>query len=183
MDNESFLTLFQNAGRLKHIKRGGWVRKGVLDPESVSDHSFRCTFMAMVLSNMFEVDSEKLLKMAILHDIAECMVGDITPHDGLSKEEKHEKEKQGILELFGNIPNGQSFVDLWMEYERQESKEARMVRELDKLEMVLTAMEYQKKFPHLNLMEFVKGAEDHINDPRLLDFIVSLKKQEKATSQ
>jgi 5'-deoxynucleotidase YfbR-like HD superfamily hydrolase len=132
---------------------------------------------------LLDADTEKLLKMAIIHDMAECKVGDITPHNGLSQEEKHEKENQGIQELFKNVPNGQSFVDLWMEYERQEGKEARLVKELDKLEMALTAMEYQKQFPHLNLMEFVKGAEDHINDPRLLDFIVSLKMQGKATSQ
>jgi 5'-deoxynucleotidase YfbR-like HD superfamily hydrolase len=183
MDSEAFLTLFRNAGKLKDIKRAGWERKGVPDPESVADHSFRCTFMAMILSDSFDVDFEKFLKMAILHDIAECVVGDITPHDGFSAKEKHEKERQGILELFTDLPNGQSFVDLWMEYEKQEVKEARLVRELDKLEMALSAVEYKNNFPHLDLSEFVNGAKNSLQDPKILDLFANLKMQEKATSQ
>jgi 5'-deoxynucleotidase YfbR-like HD superfamily hydrolase len=183
MDCEAFLTLFRNAGKLKDIKRAGWERKGIPDPESVADHSFRCTFMAMILSDMFDVDSEKLLKMAILHDIAECVVGDITPHDDISTQEKFEKERVGILELFQNIPNTQGQIDLWMEYESQQGSEARLVRDLDRLEMAMTALEYQTEFPDLDLGEFVISAEKGIENQKIKDLLKSLKMQGKATSQ
>ena len=183
MDNAAILTLFRNAGKLKDTKRAGWSRVGIQDPESIADHSFRCTFMAMILGDDLDVDSEKLLKMTVLHDIAECIIGDITPHDGLSASEKHEMEKNGIMKLLKDLPKAQTYLDLWMEYETQEGKEARLVKDMDKLEMALSAMEYQNKYPNLNLVEFMDEAERQINDPKILGLLAELKKQGRATSR
>jgi 5'-deoxynucleotidase YfbR-like HD superfamily hydrolase len=183
MDNEAFLTLFHNAGKLKAIKRAGWERAGIPNPESVADHSFRLTFMTMFLGPQFHCDSEKLLKMAILHDMAEYIVGDITPHDGMTKEEKNKKEKDGINELFKGIPNVESFLHLWLEYEEQEGDEAKIARDLDRLEMAMTAMEYQDEFPDLNLEEFVDSAEKDIENQKIKELLETLKKQGKAISR
>lgn len=139
--------------------------------------------MALVLSEVFNVDSDKLLKMAILHDIAECITGDITPHDGLSKEEKYEMEKQGIIKLFENIPNAPTYLDLWMEYEEQDGIEARLVKSLDKFEMALSAIEYQDKYPDLDLAEFIDEAGKQIVEPEIFKLYVHLKTQVRAISQ
>ncbi len=183
MDNNELLTLFHNAGNLKRIKRAGWQRAGIPHPESVADHGFRLAFMAMVLGDKLHCDSEKLLKMAILHDIAECMVGDITPHDGMTREEKQRIEKEGLIELFHDIPDAQTYLGLWMEYEEQERVEARIVKDLDKLEMVMSAIEYQEKHPDIDLSEFWEEGEGQIWDPTIMDLLLDLKKQGIATSQ
>jgi len=55
---------------------------GLKNPESVADHAYCVAAIAMVLSDSKKLDSEKILKMAILHDLAESITGDLTPEDG-----------------------------------------------------------------------------------------------------
>jgi putative hydrolase of HD superfamily len=111
--------------------------------------------------------SSKLLKMAVLHDLAEVQAGDITPHDGISREEKRKMEEEGLRKLLGDIPDANIYLDLWLEYEAQESKEAKIMREIDKLEMALTAVEYQKMSAEKDLYEFIQEADSQIESPEI----------------
>jgi 5'-deoxynucleotidase YfbR-like HD superfamily hydrolase len=181
MSNE-LITLFHKVGELKEIKRAGWNRAGIPNCESVSDHSFRCTFFAMILGDMVDVDLERLLKMALIHDLAECEVGDITPYDGISGQEKAQKENQAMEQIFKELPNGENYINLWSEYQMQETKEAVLARNLDKLEMAFQAVEYQKKFPELDLSEFINEAQARIDVPEIQKLLNELKMQVKATS-
>lgn len=61
----------------------GWVRKDIDKPESIADHMYRMALMGLIATST-SLDTSKLVKMAIVHDIAEAIVGDITPHDGVS---------------------------------------------------------------------------------------------------
>ena len=183
MEAERNLALFRKVGELKNIKRAGWVRAGIPNCESVADHSFRCIFLAMMLGNDLDLNSEKLLKMAVVHDIAECVVGDITPYDGISKDEKKEKELMALKELFTDIPRAKQYMDIWTEYEAQISPEAKIIKNIDKLEMVLTAFEYQNKNPSIDLAEFVDEAETCIDDPTIKQIFQKLKMQGTTTSQ
>jgi 5'-deoxynucleotidase YfbR-like HD superfamily hydrolase len=183
MENSDIVSLFQEVGRLKDINRAGWERVGISNPESVADHSFRCTFMAMILGDKFDVDFGKLLKMALIHDIAEIKTGDITPHDGISQKEKQKKEQWAVKEILSDLPNLHDYLELWTEYEEQKSKEARIIRNLDKFEMALTAVEYQNENPDLNLKEFIEEAERQIDILEISKLFTELKKQVKATSQ
>jgi 5'-deoxynucleotidase YfbR-like HD superfamily hydrolase len=167
MKNTELVYLFNKIGELKHIKRSGWVRHGIPNPESVADHSFRCAFMAMVLGDILEVDTLKLLKMAILHDIAEAVTGDITPVSGISREEKLKREEEGLAELLEGLPNGKEYMDLWKEYEDGESEEARVFKDIDKLEMAMQALEYQDAYPDLDLSEFLFAGDEQINIPEI----------------
>lgn len=167
MNANALLYLFHRVGRLKRLIRSGWLRHNIPEPESVADHSFRCVFMAMMLGDTLDVDSEKLLRMAVLHDLAEVMAGDITPHDGISREEKRKVEEESLRKLLGNIPNADSYIELWLEYEAQESREAKIMREIDKLEMALTAVEYQKMSAEKDLYEFIKEADSQIKAPEI----------------
>jgi 5'-deoxynucleotidase YfbR-like HD superfamily hydrolase len=139
--------------------------------------------MVMILSDSYDLDFVKLLKMVTIHDIAESMVGDITPHNGLSIQEKIHKETEGINRLFNSIPDRQDYLDLWKEYVAQKGKEAKLVKDLDKLEMAISAMEYQDRYPDLDLSEFIKGVESQIADPIVNDLLKHLRKQGIATSQ
>ncbi|CAL5059953.1 unnamed protein product [Urochloa decumbens] len=140
-----FLTLCY---RLKTTKRAGWVKRGVQGPESVADHMYRMGVMALVAADLPGVDRDRCVKMAIVHDIAEAIVGDITPSDNVPKEEKSRMEKEALdhmCELLGGGPRAQEIRELWMEYENNASLEAKVVKDFDKIEMILQALEYEKE--------------------------------------
>ncbi|CAO2823053.1 unnamed protein product [Amaranthus hypochondriacus] len=139
-----FLTLCHN---LKTTKRAGWVKREVQNPESISDHMYRMGLMALISSDIPGVNRDKCVKMAIVHDIAEAIVGDITPSDGISKEEKSRREREAIdhmCNVLGGGSRAQEIYDLWMEYEEGSSPEAKLVKDCDKVEMILQALEYEK---------------------------------------
>jgi putative hydrolases of HD superfamily len=121
------------------------VLRGVSLPESVSDHMYRMSLIAMVVSKPSERDH--LVKMALAHDLAEAVVGDLTPYCGVSGQEKFRREEAAMAEirdktLHGNSA-GEELYDLWREYERAESPAAIMMKDIDKFEMILTADEYE----------------------------------------
>ena len=78
---------FKSAINLKKISRQGWINKLNIDKsESVADHSFMMTVMSMVISDLTNQNSEKIMKMALLHDLAESKIGDFVPGQ-IDKEE------------------------------------------------------------------------------------------------
>lgn len=145
-------------GKLKDIKRTGWVRSGIPFPESDADHMHRCAMCAMILFQDFDhddhdyhpskVDKNKLLKMALTHDLCESLAGDITPHCNTellkTKEAKEQAAMEEIRQLVGD-PLGKELFDLWREYEDQQSVEAIYCKDIDKFEMVVQAFEYEEK--------------------------------------
>lgn len=167
------LELIHHAGKLKTIKRTGWKEKNIPNPESVADHSFRVALMSMLLADELNIDALKLIQMSVIHDLAESIVGDITPNSGISVKEKQSLEKKAFNQLFKDYPGGDQFISLWEEYEEQKSKEAKILKNIDKLEMAIQAVEYQKKFPEKALTEFIEDARKHID----IDEIVSLFQQ------
>ena len=76
------------AAGLKKIPRQGWIDKaGISNPESVADHSYSMTVMAMMFGDNAGMDTCKMIRMALLHDIVESITGDLTP-EMTSKENK-----------------------------------------------------------------------------------------------
>ncbi|XP_022946925.1 HD domain-containing protein 2-like isoform X3 [Cucurbita moschata] len=154
-----FLTLCQ---RLKTTKRTGWVRRRVKDPESIADHMYRMGIMALISSDIPGVDRDKCIKMAIVHDIAEAIVGDITPFDGVLKLEKSRREQEALdhmCKLLGGGSRAKEISELWMEYENNSSPEAKIVKDLDKVEMILQALEYESE-QGKDLDEFFQSTAD-----------------------
>ena len=82
--------------RLKELPRAGWVRVGVSQPESVAAHSWGVAWLVLTLCPT-NLDRGRALAIAVLHDLAEVRVGDITPHDGIPSEDKAEAERAGYL--------------------------------------------------------------------------------------
>jgi len=179
MNYYDLITFFFKVGELKKIKRSGWIRHNIPDPESVADHSFRTAFIAMMFGDVLKVDKLKLVKMALIHDLGEVVVGDITPYDGVEREEKRRKEEEGIRQLLEVVPNGIEYMDLWKEYEEQKSEEAIILKNIDKLEMAIQALEYQGVFPDEDLSEFILEAEKGINIPEMQDLLGEFRKESK----
>jgi putative hydrolase of HD superfamily len=130
-----FLTISRG---LKTQPRTGWVRQEA-NPriESVADHSWRISLMAMVAgfasSSDNNIDTNKCIQMALVHDIAEATVGDITPYCGVSDEDKHQQELKAITKLTEGLGGTTSLgaeliLSLWKEYEEGTSEEAKLVK-------------------------------------------------------
>uniref|UniRef100_A0A7S3BT24 5'-deoxynucleotidase n=1 Tax=Prasinoderma singulare TaxID=676789 RepID=A0A7S3BT24_9VIRI len=139
-----FLQLLE---KLKHLKRTGWVRSGVAGAESVADHSFRMATLALALGGAEGTDAMRCVKMALVHDVAEALVGDITPHCGVSDEEKHRREAEAMAQIASLLGGGAAAEEvslLWHEYEQGQTAEAKLVKDLDKLEMIAQASEYEQ---------------------------------------
>ncbi|XP_052185473.1 uncharacterized protein LOC127797038 isoform X2 [Diospyros lotus] len=138
-----FLTLCH---RLKTTKRKGWINHGIKGPESIADHMYQMALMALIAADLPGVNRERCIKIAIVHDIAEALVGDITPSDGIPKEEKSRREKTALNEMckvLGGGPRAEEIKELWEEYENNSSIEANIVKDFDKVEMILQALEYE----------------------------------------
>jgi saccharopine dehydrogenase-like NADP-dependent oxidoreductase/5'-deoxynucleotidase YfbR-like HD superfamily hydrolase len=136
---------FKALGALKTTKRTGWVRAGVALPESIADHMYRMAALALLVEDA-KINRDKLIKMALVHDLAEAVVGDITPYDGVPKEEKHAREVKGLQTIIAGLPShiGKEIFDLFMDYETGTSVEAIQLKDFDKFEMILQASEYEK---------------------------------------
>jgi putative hydrolase of HD superfamily len=151
------------AVRLKRVARAGWVRVGVPDPESVAAHSWGVAWLAVVLAPP-ELDRARVLTYAVLHDLAEAWVGDLTPHDGVSREDKERRERVAVTDLCARIPRGAEVLAAWEAYEAQADDEARFVRQLDRLDMAVQAAAYADQAP---TAEFVASAAAVVTDPAL----------------
>lgn len=134
------------AGRLKDLKRAGWVRVGIPSPESVADHSFRVAVMALLFGPRLGLNVDKMVRLALIHDLAESRVGDLTPTDRVTSVEKRELESLAFAEIVDGLPEGSALVDLWREYAEEATAEARAVHQLDKLELALQALVYELQY-------------------------------------
>jgi putative hydrolase of HD superfamily len=164
---EAYLELNQ----LKHLYRQGWLRVGVAPErcESVAEHSFFVALLCLFLADAHfpALDRGRLLRMALLHDAAEARVGDVTPHDGVTREEKHRREREAARALLLGLPRGEEYLALWEEYEAGQTPEARLVKEVDRLEMGLQARVYALQGAAGDLSEFVASAERALSSPGL----------------
>ncbi|KAM7269537.1 hypothetical protein ACFE04_025034 [Oxalis oulophora] len=146
--------------RVLTTKRAGWIKRDVDAPESIADHMYRMGLMALIMNDLPSVNRDKCIKMAIVHDIAEAIVGDITPSDGVPKEEKSRREREALqhmCKLLGEEgQRAKEITDLWMEYEDNSSPEAKIVKDFDKIEMILQALEYETgEFPLSSTLEIM----------------------------
>jgi putative hydrolases of HD superfamily len=145
VDTERLIEFIAEAGKLKRLPRTGWVESGVPDPESVADHSFRVALIALVLADASGLNSLKVVRMALLHDLAEAETGDLTPtQKNAAPESARRAENQAMEGILGNLPEAIRGVyrDIWYEFSESNTEEARLVRDADKLEMVIQASEY-----------------------------------------
>src|SRR6267143_2587919 len=182
MGLDPLVQFWEFAARLKSEARRGWLKKLRLQrTESVADHSFALSLLCLFEGERRGYNVERLLKLALLHDLEEAITGDLTPQDKeLRGEDVVRTQKISAREqLLSYFPqeNQRAYRDLWSELENEKSKEAQLVHELDKLEMALQANEYARGgVEATKLKEFYESSMAAIKDPklkRLLDEISS----------
>jgi putative hydrolases of HD superfamily len=156
------ISFFESVIRLKSVKRAGWVSKvGIANAESVSDHTYSMCMMGMILSDIFGMDTERITKMILIHDLAESIIGDFMP-DKITREKKRTEERKAMKHILRKVPSvvRSNYEKLWQEYRSNKTPVSRFVHQLDKLEMAIQAVEYANQgYPQKTLLEFFGSAK------------------------
>ncbi|WBW74654.1 GMP 5'-nucleotidase [Schizosaccharomyces osmophilus] len=149
--SQSILPFLETISKLKSTPRTGWLYHGIEAPESIADHMHRMGILTL-LCNDPAINKDRCVKIAIVHDLAESIVGDITPHENVSKEEKHRLEMEAMNKITKEIlpsnlaMNAEEIRELFLEYEHASTSEAKFVKDIDKFEMLAQMFEYEKKY-------------------------------------
>lgn len=124
---------------LRHLPRQ-WVRFGGMNTANLADHHFRVAWTAMIIAQRekVEVDYEKLLKMALVHDVGESRTNDV---DYISRQYVIRNEELAISDIFEDTILESEFIELFHEYEARESIEAKIVKDADNLDIDLEMRE------------------------------------------
>jgi putative hydrolase of HD superfamily len=132
------MELFHTAERLKNELRHAYKSNGL--QETVAEHSWRLCLMTLVLSETIEeIDRDKCLKMALIHDLPEIFAGDTYRLDLEKQAGMREREKVAMEKLVKRIPEGtaREITGLWFEFEEGSTRKARLVRLIDRLEVLI----------------------------------------------
>ncbi len=190
-------SLIQTLGNLKRIKRTGWVDRGVPpdEVESVADHTLLTALIAWIVArDNTSLDAERVLELALIHDLAEATFGDAPPYEPdeipdradaealrtffsvnhirseRNAAAKRIAEDAAMADLLALMPERarEAVSGLWAEYEAQETPEARFVKQVDRLEAYGQARRYAEDHPDLPLWGFTDMAEREIDHPALV---------------
>ena len=167
---------FQKVLELKNVSREGWKEKlEIINPESVAEHSYSTAVISMILSDLEGLNTEKIIKMALLHDLAESIIGDIIP-GSITKNEKVRKENIAMKQILKNLPDkiAEPYFEIWNEYQKNSSQESRLLHDIDKLEMAFQAKFYQNKgISKEKLQTFFNTAKKEIKSKNLRNILSS----------
>lgn len=150
MDNQHAVRIMDLHSRLLTLKllpRTGWLQRGMTNVESIAEHTFSLASLALFVSDQIpELDRGRLLTIALLHDMAEALVGDLpfSARRLFGAEAKQEAERNGMMELLNGFPQAEEYLELWEEYAAGGSREARLVKQLDRVEMLSQALAYER---------------------------------------
>ena len=203
---DKIIKFFIEVGKLKRMPRQGWVIRGIKNSESIAEHTFRVAIMAWILAERKhkKLNLEKLLKMALIHDLCEVYAGDTTPYDSILPkdkkkrqeilktwprfseekkiklaEKKYKKESAGLEKITKDLPPKlkQEIKNLWLEHENRSSREGIFFKHADRIESFLQAEEYWKEYKKPPLKSFWMQAGEFNDDPVLLEFIEQIGKE------
>ncbi|NQV42836.1 MAG: HD domain-containing protein [Candidatus Marinimicrobia bacterium] len=164
MQTRHLISSLEHIYALKSIPRSGWLQSGIdaLGVESIAAHSYGMSILILHLRAPLQsngVNVERALNMALVHDIAESIVGDLTPLDNVLESTKYEAEAAAFKQIVRGVQEGDYFRGLWEEFEANSSPEARAVKRIDKLDMLIQAYLYEKKY-EMRLDPFWENMDD-----------------------
>lgn len=192
---ENTVKLFRQLLALKSTPRTGWLDRGVppAETESIADHILMTTLISWLVADP-SLDRDRVLKLALVHDLAEAITGDPPPYaradvppasdpealhaffsrrhvrSKADKAAKDRAEAEAMERLRALMPEGtgDDIVALWHEYEAEATPEARLVKDVDRFEAFLQAREYARRHPDLPFDGFTRMAEQELRTPALI---------------
>lgn len=175
------------AGNLKKVHRAGWIREEMPEPETVAEHSWRLAFLVMLLEDGLDAaDSNKMLRMALIHDLTEAITGDIVIQRGAKQvnDKNFDEEERTIKEMVSGIENGNKVFKLWEEQSAENSagatREANILYQLGKVATAWQALEYELAGADpKKLDEFWENAHTHVREPKILKLLEEMEKLRK----
>lgn len=142
------IEFFIRALDLKDETRTGWELRGIREPESVADHSWGTALLCLVYADEAQVDARRAVEIALVHDLAEAITGDIARRVDADAQTRSDSEKARLeAEAMDRLTegwDGRRIQDLWLEYEQKSSPEALFVRDMNLLDMCLQALKYEQ---------------------------------------
>jgi putative hydrolase of HD superfamily len=131
MGNPNVNFLFE-IGALKHIPRA-WKQFIQDDVTNVSEHTFRVVWISLILAKMEGVgNTDKIMKMALIHDIPESRTGD---PNYLTRQYITKDEEGAAEEILEGIAGGEEWLQIFDEYQKRETPEAKLVKDADILDV------------------------------------------------
>ncbi len=190
-------------GKVKKVDRKGWVLRGIKKPESLASHSFRSALMAWVFSSRRRMNQEAAILMAVTHDLFTASLGDVTPYDEAVKKssrkqktkiveglpwlgskahkeiiakERLKRESLGLHEVLKYLPDRQRHVlkYYWLAYKTGTSKEGKFFSQVDRIEALFQALEYQTKNKKIPITSFWLQLKELLDDKLLIEFVQSV---------
>jgi putative hydrolase of HD superfamily len=197
-DAAGLARFIHRVGGLKSTPRTGWLDRGIpeIETESVADHSFRTALMAwLVAMDEPGLDVTRVLEMALLHDLAEAVTGDLPPYDPeeMPAEDdpealkafldrrhvrsegrrlaKQAAERAAMIDLIADLPSASAgrLAELWADLETGGSAEARFVKQADKVETYLQSREYAAAGSGRSVASFAAEVASVITAPGLVE--------------
>lgn len=162
MSTERDVQFLFEIGSLRFIPRQ-WQRQLNTGVANLSEHHFRVMWLALVIAAKEKnVDTNKVLKMALVHDIAESRTGDV---DYISRQYVERNEELGIKDMLADTSIEKEFLALIHEYEERKSLEAKIVKDADNLEIDMELTE--QKARGASLPEHIAKMRSGVRDTKL----------------
>lgn len=140
------LQFYLLATELKNVIRTGWKQWHVDKErlESVAEHIYGTCILAIAIDSEFDlnIDIYKVMMMLILHEIEEIKIGDLTPFNKVTQQEKRELGKQAVEQVFNLLSKKTEYIELIEEFENMQTRESKFAKMCDKLEADIQCKKY-----------------------------------------
>lgn len=161
MSMERDLQFLYEIGTLRFTRRQ-WSRFLNADFANLAEHHLRVMWLAITIAKYEKADIDKVLKMALVHDIAESRTGDV---DYLSRQYVIRNEELGLKDMLKSTALEKEFLKLYEEYEKRESLEAKVAKDADTLDVDLELNEQESR--GFKLKYAWKGQRAHVGKTQL----------------
>ncbi len=141
--------IFEDFYKIKRVPRSGWVKRRIEPSESVADHSYGAYLLALfLLPDSWTdpgYDKQKIMKMVLIHDLAEAVTGDVLPEESNDESKQREREvyeEIGVLGTYEGLGRLRDVAELWREFEARTTLNAQVAKDIDKLENLIQLWTY-----------------------------------------
>ena len=145
---EHVINYYVLCNKLKDVVRTGWLdwkvnRERV---ESIAEHIYGVQMLAIAMKfeYNYDIDIAKVIYMLAIHELGETIIGDLTQFQ-ISKEEKEKLEHEAVHNILSSLLDGDKIEELFLEFDKHETPEAKFAYQCDKLECDIQCKLYDQE--------------------------------------